>query len=285
MSERWLLVFNCQTVGLTNCLTFLSPNVEVKGVDIWDYTHNHAVHNAGMGEFARVVMHPELQGVTGYDVALAKQVSFLPGVYFEGYHPDTCFAETPGGVLKGPLQDYMSLIALAAYEAGLSYAETLRLYNGKTYEKCGYMDVWDGSRDQLIQTFQQYGLDVRPVFSRWGLRRPFMYSTNHPRIEVLQDIARLFMLQQGVRVQETDVLPADNLANGPCFPVYPEIGEALGVEGSYLFKPIGKYTYLTLAQYVRSNFDLFEQHPRGSFKVGSYQPRLERVQAVIRGEA
>ena len=53
------------------------------------------------------------------------------------------------------------------------------------------------------------------------------------------------------------LLPPDNLAQGVCFPVYPEIAERLGVEGGYAFKRQDGYRRFTLEEFVRGSFDLY----------------------------
>jgi hypothetical protein len=37
--QKWLLLFNCQTFGLTNCMNSLQDAVGVDGIDTWTYTH------------------------------------------------------------------------------------------------------------------------------------------------------------------------------------------------------------------------------------------------------
>ena len=87
-----------------------------------------------------------------------------------------------------------------------------------------------------------------------------MYSINHPRIACVRDVARCVLARAGIQAVYDDALPQDNLANGPIFPVYPEIGARLGVQGSLLFKLGGAYRFLRLADYVEASFRLYRDH-------------------------
>jgi hypothetical protein len=283
--ERWLLLANCQTFGLVNCLNLAGSSFEVTGIDIWKYMQDTAGTNASFPEYDRVLIQPEMRSVAGADFAGARNLTLVPPIYFDGYHPDVCFAEGPDGVLVGPLRDYQSMIALAAYNQGLGVADTMKLYRGDIYDRCGYFQAWDVARDRLIGDFDNLGFDVRLAFLRWTRQGPFMFSTNHPRIHAIQDVAAMLLRKEGLEVRATDIVPGDNLANGPCFPILPEIGEALGVEGSLLFKLFNVYRYISLEEYIQASFELFGKHPRGSLTVGGYQARFERVSSVIRNEA
>ena len=61
-------------------------------------------------------------------------------------------------------------------------------------------------------------------------------SPFHPKIDCLNDLARAIIRRAGLPLTNSLSRPPDNLATGPVFPVYPEIGRRLGVAGDYLFK-------------------------------------------------
>jgi hypothetical protein len=285
--ERWLLLFNCQTTGLTNCFNLLNPGFNVEGADIWRFNEDPDRYNMRIRDYFRVVAHPEFTQHAAFRKDDAPHLTILPEVFFEAYHPDLgYFNDEHGQPVSGPLNHYQSIIAAAGYNNGLSPEETLALYHARTYEAGRYFGLWVPARDRLVAKFASFGLDIRPAFLRWGLRSPFMYGSNHPRIEVLHDVARIFMESHGVTTFDGGIRPADNLANGPCFPVYPEIGESLGVEGTYLFKVISRYSYMTLEEFVRASFEVYSRHPRGTLQPsGGYEPRYTRIEAFIRGAA
>ena len=107
-----------------------------------------------------------------------------------------------------------------------------------------------------------------------------MYAHNHPRITVVRDIARAVLARAGIEAEYGDALPADNLANGPVYPVYPEIAERLGVEGSLLFKTGGRYRFLRLPDFIEASFTAYREAGALSIRAG-YEPLLEAALAAV----
>ena len=86
---------------------------------------------------------------------------------------------------------------------------------------------------QLKNYFSFFKIDIAPLFRRWTMKQAFMWSTNHPRIDCLFDVATEVLKKNSIDCVGTVIRPHDNLLNGPVFPVYTELAEALGVRGSY----------------------------------------------------
>jgi hypothetical protein len=65
-----------------------------------------------------------------------------------------------------------------------------------------------------------------------------MYSSLHPKPFVFFDFARQLMQRAGAPMQPVnfDDYAVDDLVRGSVYPVYPEIGEFYGIQGSYVFK-------------------------------------------------
>ena len=282
----WLLLSTCQTEGLANCLNLLNPAARTAGVDIWSYKQDPRRHHAAMAGASQILVNPEFLEQPGYRAPRSVPAQTVPTVSFDGYHPDLCYISAGHRLVSGPLHDYHSLLALAAYRHGFSATETLDLFNAQVYERSGYFDAWIPARDRLLGVFQGQGIDLQGVFRRWGATRPFMYSINHPRIEVLHDVAACIIECCGLPpLRGIPVLPPDNLAQGNCFPVFPEIGEVLGVQGSYLFKPGAEYRFFDLEHFVKGSFEAYAQHPPGLQPFVEFRTRFERVERVVRGEA
>ncbi len=106
-----------------------------------------------------------------------------------------------------------------------------------------------------------------------------MYTVNHPKIRVLFDIAKVFLESLSIKTVSAGILPLDNLVNGPCWPVYPEIGEHYGVGGTYLFKVPGQYYVMSLQEFVKKSLELYSSHPAGAIRATN--PRYEQVKAAI----
>jgi hypothetical protein len=240
-------------------LNLLAPGVEVEPMGIWGYRDNIAAVTSSLGNYDRVLALPDVLETAGADFSTARKVDQIPGVLFRAYHPDLCYASSGDRMLTGPADAYHSMIAIAAYNRGLSVDATLQLFSAKSYEACGYMDLWRSECEALLAAFRAIDIDLTADLRRWGANKAFMYSINHIRIDCLYDIARAYLLREKVEVLDSDVMPPDNLVQGACFPVYPEIGELLGVEGSYTFKRMDAYRRFTLEEFVRGSFDLYSR--------------------------
>ncbi|GAC1328463.1 MAG: hypothetical protein NVSMB26_03800 [Beijerinckiaceae bacterium] len=166
---------------------------------------------------------------------------WFPSLVFTGYHPDLIFVTDPAKgnkLLYCPTGPYHSGLALFAYRAGLPVEAALRLFRRETFEALGYFDVWSDASEALLDQGRQFSLDLSGEFLRWTRRGCFMYSINHPRPHVLYDIARLLLRGIGRPAIpiDFDTYAVDDIVRGYVFPVYPEIAEFYGIEGSYLFK-------------------------------------------------
>ena len=282
VKERWALISNCQTYGLAHSLQLQAEGVTVEPVDVAQFGQQLAHHNARLPEYDRVLVGRSALDVAGADFARARRVDEVPELAFPAYHPDMTYVVSDGQLLNGPLDVYHSTIAFVAHSRGRSVADTLPLFNGATYAASGYLDRWTRDRDGLIAHYAALGLDVGQAVRGWGRRGAFMYSTNHPRIHVLYDIARIYLEREGYSPRVSDVLPHDNLANGGAFAVYPEVGDALGVPGAYLFKRAWEYTQIGLEEYVARCFEVYDRHPRGALATHAvFRESFERVDAVI----
>lgn len=131
--ERWILVSNCQTYGLTNSFNLLNPNADVLPVDIWEYKKNSEKYNLQFSEYDRVVLATEIAGLPEFDPSGIKSLHYIPGFNFSAYHPDLCYLFVNDNAIFGPTDAYHSIICFAGYQLGLSIKETLKLYNDNTY--------------------------------------------------------------------------------------------------------------------------------------------------------
>lgn len=256
--ERWLVMSNCQTVGLANCLQAQAPQLEIAALDPGKFKKHRWRANAAMRRYDRLLIYPAMRSeIPAAKVERIATHVALPIITFRGYHPDLIYIHNRGQPLGGPISHYHSAIAFACYLEGIGAKEAMAYFNGPFFQACGYFDLWAAERDRLIAEFAGAGLDVRPYFSAWGRRGAFMYSYNHPRIRPLYDMASVLLEMQGLSPHRSDLLPHDNLANSAIFAVYPEIGENLGVEGQYEFRAAGSYRSIGLEEYIGRCFALY----------------------------
>lgn len=253
----WLLLYNCQGIGLANCLNLLCDDIEVEFHDPAGFNRNRDAIVARLPEFERILVAPQLEKNHALDFSGLDTVWRIPTISFDAYHPDICYLVNAGKSLKGPLGDYHSLIAYAAFRRGLNKAQALSLFNERVYDALGYFDRWDAARARLLGLFRHHGFEIAASYANWSRSGAFMYSFNHVRIHCLRDVALQILGRAGLQAQDSGLLPHDNLANGPIYPIYPEIGSRLGATGSYRFKLGGKYQCIGLEDFIAASFELY----------------------------
>lgn len=271
--QRWLLVYNCQVMGLANCLNLSCDQVEVEYYDPAGFRAQSSALLKRMGEFDRILVAPQLEDDLAAHVKRCPSAWIVPTITFDAYHPDLCYLMEAGKALKGPMGDYHSLIAYAAFRSGCTAQDARLLYREAVYLELGYFDRWDRARASLLDAFRHRGFALDARYVGWSRNEPFMYSVNHPRIHCVRDVARSILERAGLEAAYSDALPHDNLANGPIFPVYPEIASSLSVSGSYLFKRGGQYSFLRLPEFVDASFELYRDraisiHPKYEQSLG-----------------
>ena len=180
------------------------------------------------------------------------------GTGMECYHKDLTYCWHGETRLKTPLDDYHSRICLTAFLLGASVEKTVAMFHAGTYGALGYLSDWDRDRESFIAGYGAYGLDVRDLFLEWARKGMVPHSVNHPTIAMLCDLARVMARKAGLPLLDHALLPHDNLANGPIFPVYPEIAMELGLaKGSYRFKEVNRYSTLSLERFVEQSFERY----------------------------
>lgn len=276
--EKWLLVSNCQQFGLANCLR---SQAQVH-VDSYAFvTFQKQIEQIKIEDYDRIVVAPQYLQTSAFDFGSRSNVLTVPHMYFDAYHPDLCYLRAQDcASIKGPTGDYHSLIAFSGFRLGMSVDQVVEYYSEQSYKSLGWLEFWASSKRNLLKRFSEFGYDLMPFFSEWGREDAFMHTVNHPKIRCLSDIASLILEKSGTGSCCRSITPHDNLINGAIFPIYPEIGLPLGVEGSYFFKRPNEYSLIDLRQYLSESFDVY-QSSLGAEVYPAYVRRQEEVSAFL----
>jgi len=236
--------------------------------------------------------------LTGYDLVLAHRdasprlgrlrtealeqvmgcVSRIPKLGFSGFHPDALTMMDPA--LRGTvLGAYHSALIAGAYVAGVPRGQVADLFNAYIYARLGYFDEYAKARAFLSGQLIKLGFEADPLFAAWERIGQFMYTPNHPRIETIWAFATAVCRKHGIDSVATRELPLDELSDNVRWPVYPEIGRRLGVEGSLDFKP-QRGAALDLDAYIDRVWTFYERIPPEALR----DPRLVRVAGLLRAE-
>ena len=263
--ERWLVILNCQTYGVANCLAVINPDISVVACDYWEYKNNIDTWRTKINEYDHIILNREIKELQLIDYSLYSNTE-IPQLLFGAYHPDLCTATSNGQVVTTVTDAYNSIICLAGYQRGLSVDETKNLFRSQIYEQLGYFDHWTIEKEKTYVDFEGYGFDLKPYFSNWGRYNAFMYSINHPKIRCLFDLALMITQARGKTIRHipSEYHPYDNLQNGSIFPIYPEIALQYGVEGAYLFKFPSINKLCDLHQFIQSSYSSYDRYEKGS---------------------
>ncbi|GAB3379114.1 hypothetical protein GCM10027432_04030 [Lysobacter fragariae] len=246
---------------MANSLNLLSDEILVEYYDPSSFRETSGEILSRWSSFDRVLVAPQLASLLPDELPDRDKIWTIPVIDFNAYHPDILYLRQGSSTFKGPMGDYHSAIAYASFRRGLSISDTAALFNENTYEQLGYFQYWDYERMRLLKKFKQAGLDLQSQFVNWSRDGAFMYSMNHVDVRCLHDVAKEILRVAGKRAIYSDVLPHDNLLNGPVYPIYPEIGQRLGVTGSYHFKLGGQYRFIQLGEFLAKCFDLYSRNP------------------------
>jgi hypothetical protein len=169
-----------------------------------------------------------------------EKVVLFPSIRFLAFHPDLVHVgvKSSGARLRSPCEDYHSCLALLGWKAGLSIAETQKLYRNEIFRRLGFFHFWQGSAAALLEEGKLAGLALDSFLDEWREHGCFMHSINHPKLFVIADLARMLLKRNGIDVVEgnPEGHAHDVLANSAVWPVYPEIAEKFGIAGNYTFK-------------------------------------------------
>nr|WP_321454985.1 GSCFA domain-containing protein [uncultured Cohaesibacter sp.] len=272
------VIGNCQTDSIAKYISILNPHHKVHHFSYVEaLDQKKRKENEKLLEESDYVIAQPLRsdsfGKFSYDALKDREGSiFINAFSFAGFQPDCVYLGQKKAINRSsPVGDYNSSIAVYAYLNGASVQETLQLYNEKTYRKLGFFDVWEANKTSLIARNKALGIDLTDLFDTWIKGGLFMHTVNHPYAHVLSDIARLIL--DKANIEHKDFNPTkfltDNGANDIVWPVYPEIGEALGLEGEMVFKASDRWTpanerpkLFDLEEFVQKSFDIYNTIPR-----------------------
>jgi hypothetical protein len=301
---RIAVVANCQSFGLAYAMKLLNLDATVhrfpvlfkswvdvkmlaRALKLYDYVFFQPF---GPGYVRGGSAEPILQEL--------KDPILLPTLIFTGFHPDQVYvhdAAKDDAPINGPIGPYHSALAFFAYRAGLPVDAALRLFNREVFDIVGYFDVWNDATEALLKEGQKFSLDFREDLLRWTRRGCFMYSSLHPKPFVFFDFARQLMQRAGAPMQPVnfDDYAVDDLVRGSVYPVYPEIGEFYGIQGSYVFKGAqfsfgtGLGDFWNLRQFVTDCYHGYAKYQPNQLTNGRVQGWLDdaEIAGFLRGVA
>jgi hypothetical protein len=204
--------------------------------------------------------------------SLAAKVRIWPSIDYVGFHPDVVYVrDGTGGFVTGPLGDYQSSIAFYAWLNDLNEADAIGLFSDRSYEMLGFYDYPLASAAVLSESEASTHISLGRLIPKWSASGCWMHSINHPKVFVLADLAEALLAREGITaIPNVLQYVHDFLADGPVFPVYPEIADRLGIVGQYIFKRDRRacserhpVSFMKLDEFIHASFEAFGKYTRG----------------------
>jgi hypothetical protein len=194
----------------------------------------------------------------------------LPTIDTLGFHPDCAYVDAKGQSIDSPIGAYHSVLVLWGFLQGLSVQATRSLFNAQVFNHLGYFDLHASGMSHLVNKGRQCQMPMHRWLAAWQEEGVWMHTINHPKPHVLAQVALHCLALLGIAgVAEARDVVDDELARSPCWPVYPEVAQALGLRtpGSYAFKcghrPADQghsVKYMGLDAFIEASYAVYARH-------------------------
>jgi hypothetical protein len=258
---------NCQARGIADALSLLVNDVNATGESAPSDINSLEIKlEEILSSQSNLILAKSLHHIISSNIALKRfdlpENIYLPTISFVAFHPDTQYAYLDGSNLNNGLGGHWnSRIMLWAYINEFSQSATQNLFNKHVYHALGYFNLWNSSIESLNQEFLSCEFD----FGRWMTKVQrygiFMYGVNHPTQIGLTQVAIQLAERLFPKTQIKNSFPLDyvnDYLSNVVWPVYPEIGEQLGIQGSYFWRG-DETNFANLAEFTQLCFSLFDK--------------------------
>ena len=251
------VVGTCQSIPLAQCVEVMVQHVPVQRYASFD--------DVGAKVAAGDVVFRQRNRRTVWTRDECAPNEFLyPRVNFNAFHPDLVTIAGPPGPVAPPLADYNSSLVLFAWQRGLDAARTERLFCEAVFERLGFFERWEPAKQTLLEEGRAIAFPLEAMLASWTARGRFMHSSNHPALFVMGDVARALLERAGLPVpfDRPEDFIHDAMLDKAVWPLYPEIGNRLGLPGAYAFKMFQGNgsrgaTLLDLGEFIARSFEAY----------------------------
>lgn len=266
MSRNIVVMGDCQTGGVAAALSLMLPADAITG-EPWSRREadSERIVSALRGADVVVTSIPR-----DAETVLRARGHFpdvpqlrFPRILFRGFHPDIIVPRIEGKAVRLlGVTAYHSATAVWCWRAGLDLERTRTLFTARTFERLGYTRCWRQETARLRARFMDSDLAFADVFlPLQASGQVFMHTVNHPRIDVLVQVARGLARALGAPedmvAQPVERMIPDALAAATVWPVYPGVAEHLGVRGDSVWR-MGNES-LSLDDFLALQFRVLDQ--------------------------
>ncbi len=300
-NKKLLVLGNCQSRGLARLMSAMTGGAEARAIELLPEVIERL--RTRDVELTKLIAESDIIFVhhDGKTPQLIEQiypadyvkVRIIPKISFAAFHPDMDYVEDAAGAhILGPLGAYHSSIAFFCWKNALTKTKTLSLYREETYAALGYFDYWSVAKRLLIEEGESTGIPLERLIDKWSKHGCWMYSLNHPKLNTLADVSRIILEREGIStLPGVEEFVDDEMNSENVWPVYPEIGARLGLEGHYFFKRATPFEFrdmpvpmVTLAQFIDESFEAYSKYDQSELTCHRLKSsRFEKLLAHIKG--
>lgn len=264
-----LVSSNCQTGGVSAALQQFIPNAELVPFYLPDSSDLDSI-----SKLKDAVSSSDIWVSSGlYDLILNSdtelykktQLIKFPSIEFSAFHPDLCYAKKKSSNQVTKINNYNSAIGVWCYSQEIDSSDAMSFFNLDNYLRLGYLNQWDRSVSLLKSKFIASDftlLEFHNFFNTVKRSGVFMYSDNHPHINVLIELSRLIAMKIGVndkKILHRDIYVGDGLLLSTIWPVYDEVAYALAFEGNYIWQISSSKILVGIKEYLDYAYDCYQQ--------------------------
>lgn len=243
-----LVVTNCATAAYTAGLRAIFPEWDVRGAQLdvaekWLAAEPNPAFADFLGQAALLITHEPDHGMFARLPPDATRL-VIPTFYFRAYHPDSFHLGSNEGIVPSALGsgNLHSRIAATAFVLGLPREAAVAAFNGRVYQRAGYLSVFEPEKSDLLGRFAEHRIGLAESFENWVVRENFLYTYNHPAAFVFNDIlvaalaGRVLDLRDLPKARNVLAGVTDFLAPSGRWPVYPEIAAHFGFATDFVWR-------------------------------------------------
>jgi hypothetical protein len=297
--DKILIIGNCQVGVIAKLIEAMSAYTSVVSIVMESATlEGMRSGNLDLGKYVSECDYIVVQGqynsviselASKFPEAAGKQ-RLIPAISYTAYHPDMGYiVRADGSHFSGATGDYHSLLCFWAWQKGYSAQEAITLFNYQNFDTLGYFSHKAAADKFLTDLGAGMEIDMRPFLRQWAAKGCFMHSLNHPKLYVMADIARYVLSRERIAYAPSiETYVADDLANHPCWDVFPAIASKFNIEGSYSFKQprhMGTASrpapILSLTQFVELSYKHYEANRHAGLRFLVESTAFSKLEASL----
>ena len=270
-SKKIIVLSGCQAKTIADLFQIKSGLTTVPHLFMGGAALNHFVTTQGQAYLENLksfdLIYTQKKGL--FDTlrnidTFSDRVRLMPIVEYAAFQPDQIYVTSniTHERIVGPLGEYQSLIAAAAFYSGFNQAKCRSLFDPSVYNLIGFEETAAAARVDLLHQQNTTGYPLASLMSLWDEKGKWMRSVNHPKKFVLSDLVTYALEQESIPVaRDIDEYVSDELASNVDWPVYPGLSANIPSDIGFRFKlpnalvpTANAGVFLTLEEFIDATY-------------------------------